>query len=130
MKNRCRLKNLWNYEFYGGAGITYDPSWDSFDKFLLDMGERPDGMTLDRIDGTQGYFKENCRWATYKQQQNNRKSCLHLTYNGVTQNASDWAAQMGLTKSAVWMRVTKYGWSIEKALTTPKRIKKGVNFGF
>jgi len=120
LRNRCRLKNVWNYEFYGGAGITYDPAWDSFDKFLLDMGERPDGMTLDRIDNKKGYFKENCRWATHKEQQSNRKNCMHITYNGITQTAADWSRQLGLAKGAVWMRITKHGWSIEDAVTLPK----------
>jgi hypothetical protein len=118
-RNRCRLKNVWNYASYGGAGVMYDPSWDSFDKFLLDMGERPDGMTLDRIDGSKGYFKENCRWATVKEQQSNRKNCMHLTYNGVTQTAADWSRQLGLAKGAVWNRI-KLGWSVEKAVTTRK----------
>ena len=52
MRNRCRLKNVWNYASYGGAGLSYEPSWESYDNFLLDMGERPDGMTLDRIGNT------------------------------------------------------------------------------
>lgn len=120
LRNRCNYKKAWNYSRYGGSGISYDPSWDSYDKFLSDMGERPEGTTLDRIDNDKGYFKENCRWATCKQQQSNRRNCLQITYNGVTQTAADWAYQMGLTKSAIWMRITKYGWSVEKALTTPK----------
>ena len=119
-RSRCTRQKDCSYIYYGAEGVTYDPAWDSYDQFLLDMGERPEGMTLDRIDVNKGYFKENCRWATHKQQQSNRRSCLQITYNGITQTAADWAYQMGLTKSAVWMRITKYGWSVEKALTTPK----------
>ena len=87
-RSRCNRSTTWNYAKYGGAGITYDRSWDEFNKFLLDMGERPQGMTLDRIDNTKGYFKENCRWATPKQQQSNRSNCMLLTHNGYTSRNS------------------------------------------
>jgi hypothetical protein len=120
LRNRCRLKNVWNYASYGGAGVTYDPAWDSYERFQLDMGNRPEGMTLDRIDGTRGYFKENCRWATASEQQNNRKCALLLTHNGITKNARDWARDLGLAPGAVWNRVKLLGWSIEKAVTTKK----------
>ena len=123
MRNRCRLKNVWNYASYGGAGLSYEPSWESYDNFLLDMGERPDGMTLDRIDNTKGYYKDNCRWATPAQQQANRSNCLIITYNGITQTSADWSKQLGLTKGAVWQRIVKYGWAIEKAVTLPKGVK-------
>jgi len=119
MRNRCRLKNVWNYASYGGAGLSYEPSWESFDKFLLDMGERPDGMTLDRIDNTKGYYKDNCRWATPAQQQANRSNCMLLTYGGITQTAADWSRQLGLAKGAVWNRI-KLGWTVERAVTTRK----------
>ena len=117
---RCNRKSLWNYERYGGAGITYDKKWDDFDLFLNDMGERPDGKTLDRIDPTKGYFKENCRWATPSEQQRNRKNCLKITYNGVTKTSAEWSLDLGLAKGTVWMRVVKLNWPIEKAVTTRK----------
>lgn len=108
-----------NYARYGGAGVTYDKLWDSYDQFLQDMGERPDGMTLDRIDSSKGYSKQNCRWATPAQQQANRKNCMHLTYQGVTQTAAEWSRQLGLAKGAVWNRI-KNGWPVELAVTAPK----------
>lgn len=76
-------------------------------------------MTLDRIDNTKGYFKENCRWATPAQQQANRKNCMHLTYNGVTKTSAEWARDLGLAKGAVWGRI-KLGWPVEKAVTFRK----------
>ena len=66
MKQRCSRPNHDKYYMYGAVGITYDPKWESFEGFLGDMGERPIGTTLDRIDSKKGYYKENCRWATPK----------------------------------------------------------------
>lgn len=61
------------FSHYGGRGITIDPRWDSFQEFLKDMGERPTGKTLDRIDVNGNYCKENCKWSTKKQQQRNKR---------------------------------------------------------
>lgn len=73
MKNRCNNPNLKEYKNYGGRGITYDERWNDFNEFYKDMGERPEGTTLDRIDVDKNYCKENCRWATREQQQRNRR---------------------------------------------------------
>jgi len=120
MKMRCTLPSMPSYKNYAGKGIGFDESWNDFNKFYEDMGERPEGMTLDRIDSSKGYSKDNCRWATPAQQQANRKNCMHLTYNGVTQTAAEWSRSIGLTKAAVWQRIVKYGWTVEQALTLPK----------
>ena len=62
MRDRCNNPNAKNYNRYGGRGITYSPEWESFSQFYADMGERPEGLTLDRIDNDRGYTAENCRW--------------------------------------------------------------------
>jgi len=116
---RCTNPSFDNYKRYSGKGITLDLTWLDFDKFVLDMGDRPIGKTLDRIDLNQGYSKDNCRWATPSEQQKNRKCALIISYKGVTKNSSDWSTDLGLTKGAVWMRI-KYGWDIERAVTTRK----------
>ncbi|MGH2941084.1 MAG: hypothetical protein ACRDPE_23540 [Solirubrobacterales bacterium] len=74
MKRRCLNPNANTFQNYGGRGITIDQRWiDSFEVFLREMGERPEGMTLDRIDNDKGYSKENCCWSTPQQQMTNTR---------------------------------------------------------
>jgi hypothetical protein len=68
MRRRCTNPNATQWQWYGARGITVCDRWQSFEMFLADMGERPEGTTLDRIDGSRGYEPDNCRWATPAQQ--------------------------------------------------------------
>ena len=78
MIQRCVNPRHRRYADYGGRGITVCDRWMKFENFLADMGEKPDGLTLDRIDNGRGYEPENCRWATYSQQNKNRRSWVKV----------------------------------------------------
>lgn len=73
MKTRCTNPNHNRFEFYGGRGISYCDRWESFENFFEDMGERPEGFTLERKDGDLDYCPENCEWADYSTQNRNKR---------------------------------------------------------
>jgi hypothetical protein len=95
--------------------ITVCEEWDSFDTFLKDMGERPKGTSIDRIDNTKGYYKENCRWATPSVQCRNRGNNVMITHNGETLCAKDWGKKLGMCRSRISKKF-KEGVSIEQLL--------------
>jgi len=125
MKARCRAKIGSMYEKYAAKGIMYCSDWEFFENFLKDMGLRPEGMTLDRIDGTKGYFKENCRWATPKQQVRNRHS-LFVELKGVSRSQADWCELLGISRHTVGIRLAR-GWSVEDAYLRPIQKKRMVS---
>jgi hypothetical protein len=113
MKDRCNTAN----PRYGGRGITYDPRWNNFIEFYKDMGDPPtDKHTLDRKDGNLNYCKTNCRWATMKQQQNNRSTNHNLTYLGKTMSIAAWSEEIGINRATINSRL-KRGWSPVEALS-------------
>ena len=87
--------------------ISIDPRWGSFENFLIDMGDRPEGKTLDRIDNTKGYSKENCRWSTQAEQNRNRSTNVMLTHNGKTMCAIDWSKELGIHRDTIRRRLKK-----------------------
>ena len=122
MIQRCRNSNLEIFKYYGGKGITVCDEWLDYSTFLRDMGERPKGRSIDRIDGGKGYYKDNCRWATNKEQSRNIRTNRNVTYNGVEKSLSQWCEELNLNYQAVHSRLTRYGWAVNKALSTPTRL--------
>jgi hypothetical protein len=110
IKTRCLNKKSKDYSAYGGAGIYMCQEWvDSFEQFYLDMGERPKGRSIDRIDNTKGYFKENCRWATRSEQQQNKQCSRIWIIKGVTFKSMQEAADyFKVTKQTIGKWV--FGW--------------------
>lgn len=90
----------------------------SFDDFLEDMGECPEGMSIDRIDNTKGYFPDNCRWATMETQSNNRKNNVLITCDGETLTAAQWSKRTGIQGQTIHYRINK-GWIPHDAIYTP-----------
>ena len=119
MKRRCYDKNFKQYKDYGGRGVTVCDRWlESIENFIEDMGERPEGCTLDRIDTDGNYCKENCKWSTKSEQVRNRRANFNITIDGETKCLEDWCIQYGINRSTVYSRLVR-NWDIKKALTTP-----------
>lgn len=125
MIQRCTNQRDKSYANYGGRGIKVGEQWQiSFADFLADMGPRPDGMTLERIDSNGGYCKENCRWANRYDQANNRSWCIYVEIDGERLSLKQtWRkhAIAGLTYRAFHKRVS-IGMPVQDALVAPVRV--------
>lgn len=126
MIQRCTNTNNTSYCNYGGRGITVCKKWLKFENFLEDMGKgcKP-GLTLERKKNWKGYCLGNCYWATWKQQARNKRNNHLETYNGKTQCIAQWAEEYKINYHTLCNRIHQYGWSIEKALTTSVRKRRG-----
>lgn len=120
---RCYDPDHPKYASYGGRGIRVCDRWICFRLFVEDMGKRPVGMTLNRIDNDGPYSPENCEWADNFTQQQNRTDNRKLTLNGETLCIAEWARRLGVTREALRNRVLR-GWDDEDALLRPFRGKK------
>lgn len=128
MKERCDNSNYKSYYLYGGRGIEYEPKWKSFHGFCDDMlpGYK-EGLTLDRTNNNGNYERNNCRWITNLEQQNNRRDNNYVTYNGRTQSIADWARELGLKHKTLWCRIMVYDWPLDKALTSELYVSNQFN---
>ena len=116
-RNRCNNPNCQDYANYGGRGITVCERWDSLETFLADMGPRPKGCSLDRIDNELGYSPENCKWSTQSEQGRNRRSNRYIESWGITLLLCEWAEISGLASRTISSRIDR-GWTPEEAITT------------
>lgn len=117
MRYRCTNSNAQEYKNYGGRGITFCKRWDSFEAFLEDMGEPEGNLTLERIDNSKGYEPGNCKWATYKEQLNNRRGNNRITAFGKTQTLTQWAEEYKLPVTTLKNRLFRAKLPPEVALT-------------
>lgn len=119
MIERCSRSKRDNFEHYGGRGITVCERWQTFENFFADMGERPAGTSLDRLDVNGHYEPGNCRWATKKEQMRNMRTNRIVEYQGRTMTLADAAEQAGLDYCLVMNRLSRYGWTVDRALGKP-----------
>lgn len=127
MIDRCYTTSSSSYAKYGGKGIKVCDMWrNSFSRFLDDMGNKPSsGCSIDRIDGSRGYYPDNCRWATKIQQTNNQKSNIKVCWDGQVYNVSQLMRKLGIyTRSGVYYTRLNRGWSVKRAFTEPINGKK------
>lgn len=115
MRQRCNNPNDSHYPRYGGRGIGVCSRWESFQSFYDDMGERPKGRSIDRIDADGDYTPSNCRWSDPKEQANNRRNTKYLTLNGETKALGVWAEETGQPIGRLKQRV-RAGWSDEQVV--------------
>lgn len=120
MRRRCNNPNTLDWKYYGERGIKVCKRWDIFDNFIKDMGEKPEGMSLDRIDSDKDYSPANCKWSEAKTQSRNRRSVHRITFKGKTQGLSEWLEELGVLKSTYKNR-RHLGWSLEDAVFKPVR---------
>ena len=125
MIGRCTNPRSKSYPYYGGRGISVCVRWTGpggFENFLADMGTRPEGHTLDRIDNNGHYCPENCRWATEPEQVRNRSNAVFVTHNDNTMTIAEWSRVIGIPYATLHNRIVCLKWTPEKALTTPARV--------
>jgi hypothetical protein len=125
MKQRCYNHNDVMFQRYGGRGIRVCERWRlSFEAFVEDMGQRPDGCCIDRIDNDGHYEPGNARWATQTEQARNRSNNVLLTFHGDTMCIAAWAERVGLPRKTLEKRLNKYGFTVAEALTLPLRARR------
>ena len=127
MKSRCNNHNSRQYINYGARGIRvcheWNESFESFYKWAVNSGYR-DGLTIERVDNNGNYCKENCIWATPKQQAQNRRSCYTFEYGGKKQNLAQWCEELRLDYKLIHNRIFKLHWSFDRAILEPVHTEK------
>lgn len=124
IKTRCFNTNDLHYKRWGALGITMCDEWENNFQAFYDWAMSngyADDLTIDRIDNYGNYEPSNCRWVTVKEQNQNKKNVVLLTYNGLTLSCREWAKKLGIGKNTVRERYNK-GWTVEECLYG----KKGV----
>lgn len=117
-KQRCYNENSKDYKYYGGRGITICDRWlHSFNNLLIDMGLRPEGMTLERKNNDESYSPENCIWADRPTQMANTRQVKLVTYNGETHSVAEWERIVGFTEGTLKARLGVLNYTVEDAFS-------------
>jgi hypothetical protein len=117
---RCTRPNNRSFKHYGSRGITVCGRWLIYENFLADMGERPPGKSLDRINNSGNYEPENCQWATKNEQQRNKGNNRVLVVGGARMTLAEASERFGVKVGTIWARLES-GWSDERAALVPLR---------
>lgn len=126
MKNRCLNPRNRAWKNYGGRGIKVCVRWlESYQNFRVDMGPKPPGATLERINNNGNYTPSNCRWATRKEQTGNTRRVRLITFQGVTKPCGWWADRYGIPRTTVITRLN-LGWGITPALFVRRAQKENL----
>ena len=117
MHRRCEYEKNGGYSYCGSRGIRVRDEWKDFEPFMLWAlaNGYNESLTLDRIDNDDDYCPSNCRWVDMKTQENHRKNCHYVTFNGETHTVTEWAEIIGINKHTLSARIRK-GWPLERAL--------------
>lgn len=120
MVERCNNPKHEFYRYYGGRGVSVCERWLSFDNFYYDMGDKPKGCSIDRINTNGNYELNNCRWSTIKEQARNARSNRLIKYKDRVQCVAAWAEERGMNKNVLEMRLLR-GWPVEEAIERPAK---------
>lgn len=126
MKSRCNNKNTPKFKNHGGRGIALCEEWNRYENFhtwAVGSGYS-DNLTIDRRDNNEGYFPENCRWVTARDQGNNKRTNHRVAIGETTKTISEWCDGDLKKANAVYGRINRYGWTPEKAVLTPIRPRR------
>lgn len=119
MMRRCYEPTNQRFDRYGGRGITVCDRWHSYANFRADIGPRPEGLTLERINNDGNYEPSNCKWATVREQARNRRTTHMITHNSETMCLADWAKRIGRNVTTIRLRIER-GLPMEMVLTDRK----------
>ena len=139
MKTRCYNSNSRHFKWYGARGITICSEWLNSERTYTNGRGRPptkgwiafeswarangysDDLTLDRIDVNKGYYPDNCRWTTMKEQENNKtKGVRHITYKGQTKNIVEWSKELNIPYSSLWIKLLHNNWNLDNVMKETK----------
>ena len=128
MRQRCNNPRSYSYKKYGAKGIDVCQEWEKFVPFWHWASENGynDSLTLDRIDGSQGYCPENCRWVDYKTQARNRANNRYYESESTKEShmLCEWSEKTGISRETLYARIQIYGWSVDRAINTPVMKKR------